>query len=389
MSTSPQTFVSYAQNGEDIVVWRALSDVQDGFFVDVGAGDPIGYSVTYALYQRGWRGVNIEAAPAPASALRMLRPRDVTLAVAAGRSRGTLDLHVVPGTGLSTVLDEQAVSLAEMGFESERVRVEVVPLAELLDAHVPREQPIHLLKIDVEGAEEDVLRGMSFDEWRPWICVVEATRPLSRLESFEAWEPILLGAGYRFCLFDGLNRYYLADEHADRADRLRSGPNVFDQPFQRADVSLAIERHREQLVDDIDQLMAENATLRVGAEEAATELASARRTLGQVCDALETARVALAAVEAELVDERGHRVDAERALAAETARAAEQAAQAVELEAASRQLAADLDRISSERDAARQELQLVYASETWRAGTALRRLGTATRIDRLLRRRPR
>jgi FkbM family methyltransferase len=386
---SSNAFISYAQNGEDVVLWRALGDVEGGFYVDVGAGDPVGYSVTYAVYQRGWSGINMEPAPGPAAALRALRPRDLTLELAAGSEPGQIELHVVPGTGLSTTVADEVGRLRASGFATDAHPVQVTTVDSVLAEHLEAGQPIHFLKIDVEGAEEDVLRGLSFTTYRPWICVVEATRPLSQEASFESWEPLLTGAGYRFCLFDGLNRYYLADEHADRADRLRSGPNVFDQPFQRADVSLAIERHREQLVDDIDQLMAENATLRVGAEEAATELASARRTLGQVCDALETARVALAAVEAELVDERGHRVDAERALAAETARAAEQAAQAVELEAASRQLAADLDRISSERDAARQELQLVYASETWRAGTALRRLGTATRIDRLLRRRPR
>ena len=34
------TFVSYAQNGEDVVLWRALSHVENGFYVDVGAADP-------------------------------------------------------------------------------------------------------------------------------------------------------------------------------------------------------------------------------------------------------------------------------------------------------------------------------------------------------------
>ena len=34
------TFVSYAQNYEDVVLWRALRDVEGGFYVDVGAADP-------------------------------------------------------------------------------------------------------------------------------------------------------------------------------------------------------------------------------------------------------------------------------------------------------------------------------------------------------------
>jgi hypothetical protein len=46
------TFISYAQNYEDVVLHRALSDVQRGFYVDVGAQDPIADSVTRAFYER-------------------------------------------------------------------------------------------------------------------------------------------------------------------------------------------------------------------------------------------------------------------------------------------------------------------------------------------------
>lgn len=31
------TFISFAQNYEDVMLWRALGQVKDGFYVDVGA----------------------------------------------------------------------------------------------------------------------------------------------------------------------------------------------------------------------------------------------------------------------------------------------------------------------------------------------------------------
>ena len=43
-------FVSYAQHGEDVVMWRALGPRTDVFYVDVGAYHPIHDSVTHALY---------------------------------------------------------------------------------------------------------------------------------------------------------------------------------------------------------------------------------------------------------------------------------------------------------------------------------------------------
>ena len=54
------TFISYAQNFEDVILWRAFKNLQNGFYVDVGANDPINDSVTQAFYEKGWRGINIE-----------------------------------------------------------------------------------------------------------------------------------------------------------------------------------------------------------------------------------------------------------------------------------------------------------------------------------------
>ena len=51
-------FISYAQNSEDVVLWRALRDVEKGFYVDVGATDPEVDSISCAFYERGWSGIN-------------------------------------------------------------------------------------------------------------------------------------------------------------------------------------------------------------------------------------------------------------------------------------------------------------------------------------------
>ena len=57
------SFVSYAQNYEDLMLWRALRHVEQGFYVDCGAYDPEEHSVTKAFYERGWSGINIEPVP--------------------------------------------------------------------------------------------------------------------------------------------------------------------------------------------------------------------------------------------------------------------------------------------------------------------------------------
>jgi hypothetical protein len=87
---------------------------------------------------------------------------------------------------------------------------------------------IQFLKIDVEGFEGEVLQGMDFGRWRPWVLVIEATLPGRRESSHETWEHLVTGQRYRFAWFDGLNRYYVAEEHPELLDAFGVQPNVFD-----------------------------------------------------------------------------------------------------------------------------------------------------------------
>jgi len=57
------TFISYAQNYEDVMLWRALKHVERGFYIDVGACSPDQHSVTRAFYEKGWHGINVEPNP--------------------------------------------------------------------------------------------------------------------------------------------------------------------------------------------------------------------------------------------------------------------------------------------------------------------------------------
>ena len=114
-----------------------------------------------------------------------------------------------------------------------RSKVAVQTLAEVCRRHAPAD--IHFLSIDVEGAEGQVLQGADFAAFRPWIVLAEATLPLTQQETHAAWEPLLMAAGYRFVWFDGLNRFYVAEEHHEvLASHFRLPPNCFDQ-FRLAD----------------------------------------------------------------------------------------------------------------------------------------------------------
>jgi FkbM family methyltransferase len=226
------TFISYAQNFEDVMLWRALKHVSEGFYIDVGAQDPDIDSVTHAFYDRGWHGVNVEPTEVYFVRLAAARPRDINLRLALGEAPGESTLFMIPGTGLSTLSAEIATQHGENGYVTDEICVEMATLAEICRRYARSD--IHFLKIDVEGAEHRVLAGADFSVFRPWILVLESTRPLSQEEGYAAWEPSLLAAEYRFVWFDGVNRFYVAAERYDElAGHFRAPPNFFDG-FQRA-----------------------------------------------------------------------------------------------------------------------------------------------------------
>src|SRR5689334_22637196 len=110
---SDQVFVSYAQNHEDVVLARALHpDDRPGFWIDVGAGDPVFDSVTAAFAERGWRGVNVEPLPREFERMATARPNDINLQIALGAAPGVGKLFEGPdeNRGASTMVPEIAAA---------------------------------------------------------------------------------------------------------------------------------------------------------------------------------------------------------------------------------------------------------------------------------------
>ncbi|MFD0902093.1 FkbM family methyltransferase [Actinomadura sediminis] len=231
---SAYDLIAYAGNAEDVVLMRAFARRRGGFFVDVGAGEPVSGSLTKNLVDGlGWRGVNIEPLPERHARLQHARPRDVNLRVAVGDAPGTATFYrVVPGRGktggggLSTLRRDVLERHLAEGWRHEELRVEVVTLETILDTYA--ESGFDLLKVDVEGAEAAVLRSADLRKWRPRVIVVEATFPLTARPSHQEWEPGLLAAGYELALFDGLNRFYACDDEPDLRERLAVPANVLD-----------------------------------------------------------------------------------------------------------------------------------------------------------------
>lgn len=361
------SFVSHAQNLEDVMLWRALRHVERGFYVDVGASDPEAGSVTKTFYDRGWRGINIEPVSQWFQRLEHCRPRDINLQVAAGAAPGEAQMFEISDSGLSTLVE----SIADMhkpsyGDRIRRTCTKVVTLSQICrQYHVA---PIHFMSIDVEGSERQVLEGLDLSEIRPWIIVVEATQPNSQTETSSGWAPILLGAGYESVYFDGLNRFFVAEEREGLARCFENPPNVFDDfvfaemhAYSRPTIELLhAERSkcaeetlgRQRLQEEADALRHQSKQLEENLQETHNLLMAAREERERTVAALTKAVEAL-----------------EKGLE-------EKQFQSEHLRAKLQELQSHADYWRTLADRVDQHLQAVYSSTSWRITAPMRSMKT-------------
>ncbi len=165
---------SWSQSGEDRIAAFVLEQlgVTRPLYLDLGAHHPTRLSNTYLFYRLGARGVLVEANPALHEQLRRKRPKDTCLNMAVATEDGSVSLHVMDASTLSTTSQQDAQSYRDHGHEILRtVEVPALTPASLLARHLPRTPD--LVSLDVEGLDLEIVRAWPFDSHRPTVFVIE------------------------------------------------------------------------------------------------------------------------------------------------------------------------------------------------------------------------
>jgi len=218
---------SYTPNLEDVLLRRCFPMVTDGFYVDIGAHHPTNASVTRWFYDQGWSGINIEPGEG-IGALRTERPRDINLELAVSDRQGEATFQVHSGNiGTSTLQVESPAVVVERAGQVRPVKVRVSTLPALLDEHAGGRH-VQFLKIDAEGAEDDIIGAADWSRHRPEVLVIESTEPYTNIRIDAGWQKVLESNRYVFAFFDGINDYWVREESSCLLAALRWPVNVLD-----------------------------------------------------------------------------------------------------------------------------------------------------------------
>ncbi|MDM0122285.1 FkbM family methyltransferase [Variovorax arabinosiphilus] len=283
------------------MIARLFPPGHQGFYIDIGAADPVYLSVTKHFYDAGWQGINVEPLPRFFARIETARPRDINLNAIIGNGEGMHHFFEIEELPENSTSDEQVMAqLKEQGRTVRDHEVQVISLKALCEKYATGRE-IDFMKIDVEGGELAVLESADWQRFRPVLLVIEAVVVNGREETWAQWEHMVTEQGYAKVWFDGLNNYYLRQESLHLREHFRLPPNVFDAielahlDFQGngwEDLSATVKRidadriakqeALDRLIPDLTAANADREAKQVEIDRLVTELAAKQQTIDEL-----------------------------------------------------------------------------------------------------------
>ena len=189
---------------------QAFFGGRKGFYVDVGANDPVLDSQSQHLEALGWTGLLIEPDPDCCELLRKTRAGTVVeMACSSPQNAGKQLL--LNRAGPHSTLEQRPIALGAVVRSTVAVQCET--LDTILRSHRVPEQ-FDLLSIDIEGHEMVALSGFSFSVWRPRLVLIEDH--VTHLQKHQ----LMQRSSYQLLMRTGLNSWYVPEEQSYTFSRM-------------------------------------------------------------------------------------------------------------------------------------------------------------------------
>ena len=157
----------FGEFGEDILINRFFRKKNDGFYVDIGCYHPIKGSLTYYLYKKGWRGLNVDLSKVSIDLFKLARPKDYNIHAAVTNFDG--ETHFFENGMIN-----QQNTLENSGTNLKKIKINAFKLQTLLDKL--NINHIDFLNIDVEGSDYKVVSNLNLNKIRPKMICIEENR---------------------------------------------------------------------------------------------------------------------------------------------------------------------------------------------------------------------
>ncbi len=194
---------SYSQDGEDKILKEIFKYKNSGFYVDVGCYHPIELSNTALLYDKGWKGINIDISEYSIKLFNFLRPHDINLNLAVSNFKGYADIFFQKKLSKISTIDRQK-SLEVFQGKINTKKIVCKTLTNIIEDTLYKEKKIDFLNIDAEGHDLKVLQSLNFKAYLPEVICIEIFPEQGNFENFD----LKTTPEYRFLLSKNYRLYW-------------------------------------------------------------------------------------------------------------------------------------------------------------------------------------
>lgn len=167
---------SYSQTGEDLIIWFVCEviGIEKPSYLDIGAHHPFKMSNTALFYEKGCRGVNVEANPLKHMKFITCRKEDINLNIGIADKAGILDFYVMSDDKLSTFSEKESKELVAKGYCTicEVLRINTLTINQVISEHCSDKCP-DILSVDTEGIDFEIVSSLDFSKHSPAVICIE------------------------------------------------------------------------------------------------------------------------------------------------------------------------------------------------------------------------
>ena len=175
---------SYSQWGEDHFIENFFKNKKTGIYLDVGCFHPFKYSNTCLLFNKGWKGINIDANPTSIDLFNIIRPKDINLCTTIDDKKKEYKVYFDHPFSPINTLDKELVNSRTKKPISE-IEEKSTTLNKIIEKSPFEKDKINLLTVDIEGHEFQALKNFNFSKYKIDVVVLELfDKSLSKIEMF-------------------------------------------------------------------------------------------------------------------------------------------------------------------------------------------------------------
>jgi FkbM family methyltransferase len=138
-----------------------FKEKKDGFYIDVGCFHPIRLSNTKFLYDKGWRGINIDISKKSIDLFKITRKKDINLNIGIGNKNEISEAYFKKDLfhANTLVYDHAETFLGE--YTKKKINVHTL---NSVISNNAKNKKIDFLDIDCEGKDLEVLEGLDLNK---------------------------------------------------------------------------------------------------------------------------------------------------------------------------------------------------------------------------------